>query len=646
MKRLTLLIGILLSIGTVLGDTIEQNDYIYYTCNNATSPGALLCSNSNLTCYNSSDTLTVNASATNIMTGWFKFQYTNTTGRYGCFIDCCAGAVDYVIPIYVTTTPLLTSQITAIETAISLNTTFLESALTQNFTQIQTNLSHVLTNQTVLYDKIDGVETAVDQNFTEVQTNISHLLTNQSTIHAGVLNVLSNQSTLYNELINILNNQTILYTEINNVTDEVWDELLTGATHNIATSAGRRLRQIAGFAIRTETAQDGSINTIQLDSSASSTDGIYNRDFIVITEGTGVGQTRIITEYNGTTKNATINRDWKITPDATSVFQILANDVEGHPNHGYTEAGGASNITLEGAASSTDDIYNGYLLYISTGTGAQQARLVTDYNGTTKVAIVSPSWLVQPDSTSLYHIDYGVRVNVETNNDKTGYALSSSGVDSIWNKDISGWSVLGYAGTYLKIIYDNQSSFVTAAGFSTHSAIDVDTQLNSSHPGNWSAIGTTGLSDEQNDTLYGIYNVTGHNGMYDQSIVSMLGYNTADGNVETDLDSAGGTTPAAVYEYFGASGRALNESDGWLKNETDDIDNNLSIITTDTKNILTNQATIYDKVSATYNYVTNGSIVNDVWDELATDHVITGTFGKLIQDIIRRCRHVGLSGMY
>lgn len=296
-----------------------------------------------------------------------------------------------------------------------------------------------LATQVNLTDGVVVLTSATETQIDDIDTNVGYVLSNQSTLHS----------------------------EINGVTDEVWDELLTGATHNIATSAGRRLRQIAGFAIRTETAQDGTINTIELDASASSTDGIYNRDLIVLTEGTGEGQTRIITEYNGTTKNVTINRDWKITPDATSVFQILANDVEGHPNHGYAQAGGVSNITLEGAASSTDDIYNGDLLYISTGTGSQQARLITDYNGSSKVATISPAWLTQPDSTSLYHIDYGVRVEVDTTNDKTGYALSSAGINSIWNKDISGWSVSGYAGTYLKTIYDNQTSFATATGFQT-----------------------------------------------------------------------------------------------------------------------------------------------------------------------------------
>ena len=52
---------------------------------------------------------------------------------------------------------------------------------------------------------------------------------------------------------------------VNEIADTVWDELLTGSSHNIATSAGRRLRQIdVAFVITEGTAQAGTANTITL----------------------------------------------------------------------------------------------------------------------------------------------------------------------------------------------------------------------------------------------------------------------------------------------------------------------------------------------------------------------------------------------
>lgn len=193
--------------------------------------------------------------------------------------------------------------------------------------------------------------------------------------------------------------------------DDVWDELLTGVTHNIATSAGRRLREVAGIAIRVETAQAGSSCTITLDAGASVTDQIYNRNVIAIIGGVGIGQTRCIVDYNGTTKVANVDRDWYIHPDNTSEFQLIASCGDGCINHGIAQAGAVGTITLEAGASSITDAYKNCYVYIFCGVGASQTRLITAYNSTTKVATISPNWDVNPDNTSVYHVKPFARVN-------------------------------------------------------------------------------------------------------------------------------------------------------------------------------------------------------------------------------------------
>jgi len=193
----------------------------------------------------------------------------------------------------------------------------------------------------------------------------------------------------------------IIYTD--DTTNLIWDETLTGATHNIATSAGKRLRQIADLVIYSGTAQSGStINTIKLDAGASASDGAYDPSTIAIIEGTGAGQCRGILEYNGTTKYAVVDRDWKTTPDNTSVFNIYADSGREHVNEGLAQAGGANTITLNTLASSADDAYNGQIVFIRSGVGADQMQIVTDYNGTTKVATTEGAWATQPDTTSAY----------------------------------------------------------------------------------------------------------------------------------------------------------------------------------------------------------------------------------------------------
>ena len=185
--------------------------------------------------------------------------------------------------------------------------------------------------------------------------------------------------------------------------DAVWDEILTGATHNIATSAGKRLRQIGAYAIHDGTAQAGATTSITLATTASTDDGIYDRNLLVIVGGTGVGQTRTIVYYDGTTKVCDMDRDWRIIPDSTSEYQIVADDTPLVVDHGVAQAGTATTITLRGFASDVDGVYVNNIITIVAGAGAGETRLVKAYDGTTKVAtIYGNDWTTTPDTSSVY----------------------------------------------------------------------------------------------------------------------------------------------------------------------------------------------------------------------------------------------------
>ncbi len=67
-------------------------------------------------------------------------------------------------------------------------------------------------------------------------------------------------------------------------------------------------------------------------------------------------------------------------------------------------AGGASTITLDSGASVTDDYYNGAVIMITSGTGSGQARVITDYAGSTLVATVNRAWSTNPASGSKFVI--------------------------------------------------------------------------------------------------------------------------------------------------------------------------------------------------------------------------------------------------
>lgn len=72
---------------------------------------------------------------------------------------------------------------------------------------------------------------------------------------------------------------------------------------------------------------------------------------------------------------------------------------------GTAQAGAASTITLAAAASAVDNAYKFMTIRTTGGTGSGQSRVVSAYNGTTKVATVSEAWTTTPDATTTYSID-------------------------------------------------------------------------------------------------------------------------------------------------------------------------------------------------------------------------------------------------
>lgn len=73
---------------------------------------------------------------------------------------------------------------------------------------------------------------------------------------------------------------------------------------------------------------------------------------------------------------------------------------------GTAQGGTSTTITLDASASATDDIYNGCAILITGGTGfGQNANIITDYVGSTKVATVRDTWVTTPNATSTFAIE-------------------------------------------------------------------------------------------------------------------------------------------------------------------------------------------------------------------------------------------------
>lgn len=96
----------------------------------------------------------------------------------------------------------------------------------------------------------------------------------------------------------------------------------------------------------------------------------------------------------------------------TSDTTVLARNIQAlyisvpwliHTASGTASAGTSTTITLAGA-SATDSLYVGETVAILAGTGAGQARIITAYVGSTKVATVAQAWATTPDNTSVFAV--------------------------------------------------------------------------------------------------------------------------------------------------------------------------------------------------------------------------------------------------
>ena len=105
----------------------------------------------------------------------------------------------------------------------------------------------------------------------------------------------------------------------------VWDEILTGSTHNIPSSAGRRLRQANALIAAEGLAQGGSTTTVIETDLSSAVDEFYDDHTFVFTSGDLAGQARVITGYDGTTKQATFDEAWTSAPAEDDEFIVFAD---------------------------------------------------------------------------------------------------------------------------------------------------------------------------------------------------------------------------------------------------------------------------------------------------------------------------------
>jgi hypothetical protein len=99
------------------------------------------------------------------------------------------------------------------------------------------------------------------------------------------------------------------------------ERLLDVVAYDPADAADLGLSALTAGVMDTGTAQAGAASTITLKSATSIT--LDSNSVIMLTGGTGAGQTGRVSSYNGTTKVATMTTAWNTTPNSTTTYDVL-----------------------------------------------------------------------------------------------------------------------------------------------------------------------------------------------------------------------------------------------------------------------------------------------------------------------------------
>lgn len=139
------------------------------------------------------------------------------------------------------------------------------------------------------------------------------------------------------------------------------------------------------------TTHDGKLDTVDT-----------NVDAILVDTGTTLPAT--LTDIQGATFNTSTDSLEAIRNRGDAAWTTGSGTGLSSLASGTAQAGAAGSITLAAGETSTNDLYNNTKILLTGGTGSGQSRIITDYNGTTKVATVAPNWVTNPDNTSTYEI--------------------------------------------------------------------------------------------------------------------------------------------------------------------------------------------------------------------------------------------------
>ena len=185
-------------------------------------------------------------------------------------------------------------------------------------------------NGQALANKNEGT-TPVHDNGASVKGTYNCQLDTTDTNTVGQLTVVAHPA---GTALYVRQDYQVIYTAI-------WDALFANAANGFnasgrvditavnsvswGTALGGVLLSYTGLSLK-GTASAGGNNTITLAGGVAQ-DNYYNGQLVKIYGGTGIGQCRRITDYDGGTLIATVASNWIVNPDATSTYTVLSADI-------------------------------------------------------------------------------------------------------------------------------------------------------------------------------------------------------------------------------------------------------------------------------------------------------------------------------
>lgn len=237
------------------------------------------------------------------------------------------------------------------------------------------------------------------------------------------------------------------------------------------------LTQVNGVAAATSdgTAQAGASGSITLASGASSVNGTYIDRAITITGLTGVGQSRIITAYNGTTKVATVHRNWDTNPDNTSTYSIGATAVAASVAAGGITSASFGSGAIDATAfaqAAADKAWSTASRLLTAGTNIVLAKGtgVTGFNDIAATAIVSGGAITTSSGAVSTVTTTTTATNVTTVNGLAAGVITASSIaaDAITDakvaSDVTIASVTGAVGSVTAAVALTSGERLTLAG--------------------------------------------------------------------------------------------------------------------------------------------------------------------------------------